>query len=72
MKAKVKRIKNGTVVDKDGWMDSFVFSYMYTKEPIKITSKGGTKGKWFRGYPFPNHPDWEFRYHISWLKDIKE
>lgn len=73
MKAKVKRIKVGTIKETKDWTDSFIKD-MYSKDTFTFLPKilGGKVCKgWYNRVGVINH-DWDYSYHISWLKDIQE
>ena len=67
MKAKVKRIKVGTVLDADGRMDSFEQD-MRSKEVLEFIPYFDYKNWWIG----TTENGRKFNYHISWLKDIQE
>ena len=68
MKAKVKRIKIGTVLYKDGRMGVFTMN-MKSKNVLEFYPHPGGCKNWWIG---TNDDGYEFLYHISWLKDIQE
>lgn len=68
MKAKVKRIKIGTIKETKDWKDSFVkgmeFDGFMDFTP-RVIEGGKIARDWYYG------ANW-YSYHISWLKDIQE
>lgn len=67
MKAKVKRIKIGTVLDADGHRDSFIDS-MRSNKILEFVPYPQCKNWWIG----TTENGWEYNYHTSWLKDIQE
>lgn len=70
MKAKVKRIKLGTVLDIDGHQDSFESGMLRMAKSGKVFEFVPFFGaaKWFTC----TNGGWEFNFHVSWLKEIKK
>jgi hypothetical protein len=71
MKAKVKRIKIGTVAETEYHRDTFE-DVMRTTSVLNfrpMQRRDRVVPEWFVG---TTNKGWEFNFHISWLKDIQK